>query len=144
MDMLSNSKLPLFLWSEALKTKVYILNRVPSKAVPKTPFELWTRWKPILNHIHIWGCPAKVRIYNPNMKKLDPMTTSGHFIGYAVNSKRFKFYCPSHSTRIVEFMNAKFLDDAEPSGSAEGWARARLSGIYMFSTTRPTVNGFEN
>jgi len=38
--MLSNSELPLFLWSEALKTVVYVLNRVPSKVVPKTPFEL--------------------------------------------------------------------------------------------------------
>jgi transposase InsO family protein len=43
MDMvrsiLNSSELPLFLLSEALKTVVYVLNRVPSKAVPKTPFE---------------------------------------------------------------------------------------------------------
>ena len=38
-SMISNSSLPLFLWSEALKTALYILNRVPSKAVPKTPYE---------------------------------------------------------------------------------------------------------
>ena len=38
-SMLSNSTLPLSLWSEALKTVVYI-NRVLSKSVPKTPFEL--------------------------------------------------------------------------------------------------------
>jgi hypothetical protein len=101
-SMLSNSELPLFLWSEALKTDVYVLNRVSSKAVPKTPFELWKGWKPSLNHIHIWGCPAEVRIYNPNMKKLDPRTTSSHFIGYAVNSNGFRFYYPSHSTRIVD------------------------------------------
>jgi transposase InsO family protein len=61
-SMLSNFELPLFLLSEALKTAVYVLNRVPSKAVPKTPFELWKGWKPSLNHIHIWGCPAEVRI----------------------------------------------------------------------------------
>jgi hypothetical protein len=52
------------------------------------------------------------------MKKLDPRTTSGYFIGYAVNSKGFRFYCPSHSPRIVESINAKFLEDSEPSGSA--------------------------
>jgi transposase InsO family protein len=52
-SMLSNSHLPLFLWSETLKTAVYVLNRVPSKAVPKTPFELWNGWKPSLNHLHI-------------------------------------------------------------------------------------------
>jgi hypothetical protein len=122
MDMvrsiLSNSELPLFLWSEALKTDVCVLNRVPSKAVPKTPFELWKGWKPSLNYIHIWGCPAEVRICNPNIKKLDPRTTSSHLIGYVENSKGFRFYRPSHSTRIIESMNTKFLEDAEPSGSA--------------------------
>ena len=41
-SMLSNSKLSLSLWMYALKTVVYLLNRVPSKAVSKTPFELWT------------------------------------------------------------------------------------------------------
>ena len=39
-NMLSNSKLPRFLWTEALKTTVYILNRVPTKVVLKMPFEL--------------------------------------------------------------------------------------------------------
>ena len=37
-SMLSYSNLPNFLWTDALKTTVYILNRVPTKAVPKTPF----------------------------------------------------------------------------------------------------------
>ena len=40
--MLTNSSLPEFLWGEALKTLVYILNQVPSKSVPKTPYEPWS------------------------------------------------------------------------------------------------------
>jgi hypothetical protein len=56
-----------------------------------------------------------VRIYNPNLKKLDPRITSGFFIGYAVNSKGFKLYCASRSPRIVESINAKLIEDAEPS-----------------------------
>ena len=122
MDMVrsmlsSNSNLPKSLWTEALKTSVYILNRVPTKAVSKTPFELWKGWKPSLNHVRIWGCPSEVRIYNPQEKKLDPRTISGFFIGYAEKSKGYKFYCPSHSTRIVESRNAKFLENALISGS---------------------------
>jgi transposase InsO family protein len=39
-SMLSNSSLPISLWMEALKTAVYLLNRVLYKTVPKTPFEL--------------------------------------------------------------------------------------------------------
>ena len=40
--MLINSSLPEFLWGKALKTTAYILNQVPSKFVPKTPYELWS------------------------------------------------------------------------------------------------------
>ena len=75
-SMLSNSKLPRSLWNEALKTVVYILNRVPTKAVPKTPFELWKGWKLSLKHMRVWVCPTEIRIYNPNEKKLDPRTIS--------------------------------------------------------------------
>ena len=43
MDMVrgmrSNTKIPQYLWTETLKTTVYILNRVLTKAVSKMPFE---------------------------------------------------------------------------------------------------------
>ena len=63
-SMLSSSNLPKSLWTEALNIAVYILNRVPTKVVPKTPFELWKGWKPSLRHMRVWGCPSEVRIYN--------------------------------------------------------------------------------
>ena len=110
-SMHSNSKLPESLWTEALKTTMYILNRVPTKVVPKTPFELWKGWKPSLRHIRVWGCPSEVRIYNPQEKKLDPRTISAYFIGYVEMSKWYRFYYPSHNTRIVESRNAKFLEN---------------------------------
>ena len=40
----------------------------------------------------------------------------GH-IGYAERSKGYRFYCPSHSTRIVESRNTKFLENDLISGS---------------------------
>ena len=110
-SMTSVSNLPPNMWSEALKTAVYILNRVPSKSVPKTPFELWNGWKPSLNHVHIWGCQVEVRVYNPHERKLDPRTVSGFFIGYAEKSKGYRFYCPSHTHKVVEARNARFLED---------------------------------
>ena len=64
-SMRSNMSLPHFLWTEALKTAVFILNRVLTKAVQKTSFELFKVWKPSLQHIRLWGCSSKVRIYNP-------------------------------------------------------------------------------
>ncbi|RVW23075.1 hypothetical protein VitviT2T_005480 [Vitis vinifera] len=67
--------------------------------------------------MRVWGCSSEVRIYNPQEKKLDPRTISGYFIGYAEKSKGYKFYCPSHNTRIVESRNAKFLKYDLVSGS---------------------------
>ena len=115
-SMLSNSNLPKFLWIDALKMAVYIVNRVPTKVVPMTPFELWKNWKLSLRHMRAWGCLSEVRIYNPQGKKLNLRTLIGFFIGYAETCKGYRFYCPSHSTRIVESRNAKFLEIAMISG----------------------------
>jgi len=52
-SMLSNSSLPVSLWMYALKIAMYLLNMVPSTAVQKTPFELWTGRKPSLRHPHV-------------------------------------------------------------------------------------------
>ena len=91
------------------------MNRVPSKVILETPFETWYGWKPSLRHLHIWGCSVEFQIYNLNIKKLDSITTSGYFIGHPNNSKDYRFYCPSHTPKIVEARNAKFLEDHEVS-----------------------------
>ena len=88
-SMMSNSTLPEFLWGEALKTAVYILNHVPSKAIPKTLYELWVSRKSTLNYLYVWGCLAKAKIFNPQIKKLDSKTISCNFIGYPEKIKRF-------------------------------------------------------
>ena len=116
-SMVNDSSVPISLWMYALRTTAYILNRVPSKAVPKIPYELWTSRKPSLRHLHVWGCQAEVRIYNPHEKKLDSKTISGYFIGYPESSKGYRFYCPNHSTRIVESENAHFIENGSVSGS---------------------------
>jgi hypothetical protein len=52
-SMISHISLSLNLWGEALKTTTYILNRVPTKAANKTPYELWTRRKSSLQYFRI-------------------------------------------------------------------------------------------
>ena len=60
-----------------------------------------------------------MRIYNPQENKLDPRTISGYFIRYAKRSKGYRFYCPSHTTRIVESRNVKFLENDLVNGSGQ-------------------------
>ena len=96
---------------EALKTAIHILNRVPSKSVPKTPYELWTGRVLSLNHLRVGGSPVEAKVFNPNIGKLDPKTVSCHFIGYLEKLKGFRFYCPDRHTKFVEMRNAIFLED---------------------------------
>ena len=58
-SMMNNSSVPVSLWMYALRTVAYLLNRIPSKAVPKTPYELWTGRKPSLRHLHVWAAKPK-------------------------------------------------------------------------------------
>lgn len=111
-SMISHSTLPKSLWGEALKTAAYLLNRVPTKATNKTPYEHWTNKKPSLNHVRTWGCPAEARPYRPNEKKLDFRTISSYFVGYAERSMGYKFFDPT-TKAIFETGNAKFFEDVE-------------------------------
>ncbi|CAH9135323.1 unnamed protein product, partial [Cuscuta epithymum] len=47
-------------------------------------------------------------------------TISCSFIGYPERSKGYRFYCPSHTTRIVETRHAEFLENTNISGSSDG------------------------
>ena len=116
-SMLSYSTLPVELRMEALKTAAHILNRIPSKSVPKTPFELWNGRKPSLNYLKVWGCLAEAKLFDPQQKKLDSETISCHFIGYPKKSKGYRFYCPGRHTKFIETRQAVFQEDSGISGS---------------------------
>ena len=48
-SMMAQAKLPISFWGDTLMTAAYILNKVPSKYVPSTPYGLWKCEKPDLN-----------------------------------------------------------------------------------------------
>ena len=89
------------------------LTHVPRKSVPKTPYEVWSQKKPSLCHFHFWDYKVEVRPYNPQFKKYDKKKTSlhGYFIGYCVGSRGSMFYCPLHTTRVIELDRAIYFED---------------------------------
>jgi hypothetical protein len=95
---------------EALKTAAHIINRVPSKPVLKTPYELWTGRKSSINYLHIWGCPTEVKIFNPQLGKLDPKTIRCYFIGYPDKSKGYLFYYSECTTKFIDTRHTVFLE----------------------------------
>ena len=114
-SMMIESSLHISLWGKALKTTIYLFNRVPTKATTKTSYEVWTRRKLSLKHLHIWGCPTQARSYVHKERKLDSKTISCYFFGYSKKSWGFKFYDPS-TRGIFENENTPFFEDIEFDG----------------------------
>ena len=55
-----------------MNTTVYLLNRVPTKAVEgKTPFEVWYGKKPAVHHLKTFGCIVYMKNTAPHLKKLE-------------------------------------------------------------------------
>ena len=51
--MILSAKLPFNLWGEALLTTCHVHNRVPSKKIKVSPYELWNGRKPNLDYIKV-------------------------------------------------------------------------------------------
>ena len=52
-SMMSNTTLPKIFWGHALETAALTINRVPSKSVEKTPYELWFGKIPNMSYLKI-------------------------------------------------------------------------------------------
>ena len=89
-SMMGFAGLPISLWGYALESACYLLNRVPSKSVAKTPYEIWIGRKPVLSHLWVWGCPSYVKHLITD--KLGPRSDKYNFIGYPKEIKGYYFY----------------------------------------------------
>lgn len=85
--MLFHKQLPESLWGEACSTAVYVLNRVVnSNTGNKTPFELYFRRKPRVNHLRVFGCKCFVKIPEKKrsgyQRKVEARSRKLLFVGY--------------------------------------------------------------
>ncbi len=115
-SMLSYSGLGQGFWGEAVLTTCHILNRVPNKETKITPYEQWKKRKPNLNYLKVWGCRAIVKVPTPKRKKLGERGIECIFIGYAHNSKAYRFMViePNDSISInivIESRDAIFYEN---------------------------------
>src|SRR6516165_5737465 len=53
-SMMSRTTLPISFWGYAIESAMFILNRVPSKSVEQTLYEIWTGKKPSFSYMKIW------------------------------------------------------------------------------------------
>nr|GEY51461.1 zinc finger, CCHC-type [Tanacetum cinerariifolium] len=101
-DMDTKKWLSQGFWGEVMLTACYLLNRVLNKRNKITPYELWTKKKPNLNYLRVWGCRAVVRLLDPKLKTLGERGIECIFVGYAEHFKAFRFFViePNESLAI--------------------------------------------
>ena len=90
--MICLTDLPISFWRYALETAIYILNRVPSKSMSSTPYEIWRGKKPNLRYLKIWDYPAYVKRNFGH--KLSARADKCLLVGYPKESIRYLFYHP--------------------------------------------------
>ena len=75
---------PKFLWSEAVTTAAYLINRMPSRVLGyKTPIECLTVKTTYVVPPKVFGCVCFVKDYMPFVRKLDPRALKCVFVGYS-------------------------------------------------------------
>jgi len=94
--------IPGYLWDEAAKAACYILNRCPTKALRLlTPEECFTKHKPNLSHLRIYGCAAYVHIPREKRSKLESKALCYVIVGYDDLSKAYRCYDPEKQRIII-------------------------------------------
>ena len=82
--LLADSGLPMSFWLDAILTRQYLVNRLPTSTLPSntTPFETLTRRKPDLSHLRVWGCECYVAVPDELRGKAGPKRFRAIFVGY--------------------------------------------------------------
>ena len=106
--MLFEKEMPKMFWVEAVNIVVFLLNRLPTKALKgKTPFEASYGFKPSLHNLRIFCCLCFAHVPNTKREKLDQKAEYGVFVGYSSLTKGYEIYQPL-TRKIIVSRDVKF------------------------------------
>ncbi|GJW87540.1 retrovirus-related pol polyprotein from transposon TNT 1-94, partial [Tanacetum coccineum] len=106
--MLIFSKLPEFLWAEAVATACFTQNRsIIHTRYNKTPYELLRGRKPNIAYFHVFGSLCYPTNDRDDLGKMKPKADIGVFIGYSETSTGFRIY-NRRTKMIMETIHVKF------------------------------------
>jgi hypothetical protein len=138
--LLHASGLLRFLWCEAARHVVWLMNRTLTKAVSgQTPYKATFGSKPDLQHVCKWGEKVWVRTETGN--KLGGRVTEGHWMGIDDQSRGFRIYWPEKRSVTVEW-NVYFDTSIVSASRLEGeeWQFIEMTTNAPSSTVhKPTV-----
>lgn len=87
--------LPFFLWDKASRTTVSIQNQIRHRVLEgMTPEESFSKRKPEVRHMRIFGCIVYIHVPKDKSDKLEPSGNKGIFVAYSESSKSYKIHIP--------------------------------------------------
>ncbi|XP_014497667.1 uncharacterized protein LOC106759161 [Vigna radiata var. radiata] len=99
--MLKSKELPKFLWGEAVLAATYILNRTPTKRLKDiTPKEAWSKIKPNVEHLRVFGSVCFKHVPDQLRRKLDDKGVPRILVGYHPIGG-YKLYNPETGEAMV-------------------------------------------
>ena len=121
-SMMAQANLPISYWGDALLTATYVLNRVPSKSVTTTPYELWTNRKSNISHLRPWGCAAYVHNTSSKYGKSGPRGKKSIFVRYPEVSKGYVFIGEQENSTVTKFesRDVVFIENEFPKSGDIG------------------------
>ncbi|GJU64890.1 zinc finger, CCHC-type containing protein [Tanacetum coccineum] len=152
-SMMKAMKLPVNFWVEAVIHAIYILNRIPTRAMEdKTPYEALYNRKPNLENLRIFGCTAYAKITIPHLKKLDDRSIPMIYLGVEEGSKACRLYDPitkkKHVSRDVKFMETKPWDwnkgEEDTSTQDTFWTSFVVEGVDNENATPVNIEINDN
>ncbi|KAJ9545374.1 hypothetical protein OSB04_025081 [Centaurea solstitialis] len=134
--MLAYSKLPMFLWAEAVDTACYTQNcSIVNNRFGKTPYELINNQVPNIAHFRVFGCRCFVMNDREDRDKLQAKSDETIFIGYSKNSIAYRVY-NKRTKMVIESMNVKFDPYAEMASKHES-PEPGLTGVLAVNLVNP-------
>jgi hypothetical protein len=99
-SLLKSMRVPGWFWGETVRHLVYLLNRLPTKALgAQTPYG--NGRKPHLGHLKVFGSVGHVKSTVPHLKKLDDRSTPMVYFGVEEGSKAHRMYNPQTNKIVV-------------------------------------------
>ncbi|GJX83025.1 retrovirus-related pol polyprotein from transposon TNT 1-94 [Tanacetum coccineum] len=137
--MLIFSRLPEFLWAEAVATTCFTQNRsIIHTRHNKTPYELLRGRKPNVEYFHVFGSLCYPTNDRDNLGKMKSKAYIGVFIGYSKTSRGFRIY-NRRTKKIMETINVKF-DELTAMASEHDYLEPELQRFTNHNSSAEEMN----
>ncbi len=144
--MLSDAGLPNTYWFDALEYAITLHNVLPTCALTDvTPEEAWSRNKPNISYLRIFGCSTHMHVPKEHWDKLGSKSILCTFLGYAHNNSTYHLV-HWHSQWVFKSCNVIFNELRHPHectiidpGTTEGQVRLPLEECRPIHTIHTPI-----